>query len=86
MSTTTKQEKRDRVYVTVFTVSLITAVLLLVFGFVLPPTGEIHNSVLIAVGLLLVWPISYMVPEAIRAGREISVSKEGIKIAPKSDE
>lgn len=71
---------KDKIYVTVFIVSLIVAVLLIVVGFLIPPRGEIHPTVLTAVGLLLVWPVSYMVPEAVRAGREIRISKDGITI------
>lgn len=44
---------------------------LIIASFVLPPTGVIDNSVLQAVGLILVFPVVWMIPEAIKAGKTI---------------
>lgn len=44
---------------------------LIIASFVLPPTGMIDNSVLQAVGEILIFPVIWMIPEAIRAGRKI---------------
>ena len=44
---------------------------LIVTSFILPPTGIIDNSVLQAVGEILIFPVVWMIPDAIRAGRRI---------------
>lgn len=44
---------------------------LIVASFIIPPTGVIDNSVLQAVGEILIFPIVWMIPDAIRAGRTI---------------
>ena len=49
----------------------ITALGLMVASFVLPPKGMIDPSVLQAVGEILVFPVIWMIPKAIEAGRKI---------------
>ena len=49
----------------------IVALCLMVASFVLPPTGTIDPSVLQAVGEILVFPVIWMIPKAIEAGRKI---------------
>lgn len=49
----------------------ITALCLMVASFVLPPTGTIDTSVLQAVGEILVFPVIWMIPKAIEAGKKI---------------
>lgn len=49
----------------------IVALCLMVASFVLPPTGAIDPSVLQAVGEILVFPVIWMIPKAIEAGRKI---------------
>lgn len=44
---------------------------LIISSFILPPTGTIDNSVLQAVGEILIFPVIWMIPEAIRAGKTI---------------
>ena len=44
---------------------------LIVASFIIPPTGVIDNSVLQAVGEILIFPVVWMIPDAIRAGRTI---------------
>lgn len=52
-------------------VTAIVALGLLIASFVLPPTGVIDNSVLQAVGEILIFPVVWMIPDAIRAGRKV---------------
>ena len=49
----------------------IVALCLMVASFVLPPTGTIDPSVLQAVGEILVFPVIWMIPKAIEAGKKI---------------
>lgn len=44
---------------------------LIIASFIVPPTGVIDPSVLQAIGEILVFPVIWMVPQAIRAGRKI---------------
>ncbi len=47
------------------------ALVLMVASFIVPPTGIIDSSVLQAVGEILVFPVIWMIPKAIEAGRKI---------------
>lgn len=49
----------------------VVALGLMIASFVVPPTGMIDPSVLQGVGEILVFPVIWMVPQAIRAGRKI---------------
>lgn len=75
----------DMLHKIVFYVSLITSVILLVSGFVVPPTGIIDGSVLSAVGILLGFATVGQLPFIIEKGRtatikhgqtEITISKK----------
>ena len=59
----------------VFYLNLVVSILLIVGGFFVPPVGVIDGSVLTAVGLLLMFSVVAKIPEAIRAGRNIKISK-----------
>ena len=52
-------------------VTAVVALGLIIASFILPPIGVIDNSVLQAVGEILVFPVIWMIPDAIRAGRRI---------------
>ena len=43
----------------------------MVASFVLQPSGTINKSVLQSVGEILVFPVIWMIPKAIEAGRKI---------------
>ena len=58
-----------------FYLLLAVSVFLIVGGFLLPPVGVIDGSVLSAVGLLLAFAAVAQIPEAIKAGRSIRLSK-----------
>ena len=58
-----------------FYITFVLSVMLLVGGFFCPPIGEIDGSVLSAVGLLLMFATIEKIPEAIKAGRTIKVTK-----------
>ena len=49
----------------------VVALGLMIASFIVPPTGVIDPSVLQGVGEILVFPVIWMVPQAIRAGRRI---------------
>lgn len=52
---------------------------LLIASFIVPPTGIIDPSVLQAVGEILVFPVIWMIPDAIRAGKTIKYRDLEIK-------
>lgn len=58
-----------------FYFNLTVSVLLIVGGFLVPPVGIIDGSVLTAVGLLLMFSVIERVPEAIKAGKSVKISK-----------
>lgn len=58
-----------------FYVTLAVSICLIVGGFFVPPVGVIDGSVLTAVGLLLMFTVVAKIPEAIREGRNIKISK-----------
>lgn len=59
----------------VFYCNLIVSILLIVGGFFVPPVGVIDGSVLTAVGLLLMFSVIEKIPEAIKAGKNIKLTK-----------
>lgn len=67
------KSKTDKHIITVVgeLVTAIVAIGLIVTSFIIPPTGVIDNSVLQAVGEILIFPVVWMIPDAIRAGRTI---------------
>ena len=58
-----------------FYINLIVSILLIVGGFFVPPVGVIDGSVLTAVGLLLMFSVIERIPEAIKAGKSVGISK-----------
>lgn len=69
----------------VFYVSFILSVLLIIGGFFCPPIGQIDGSVLTAVGLLILFATVAKIPEAIKEGRNIKISKGDLTIESSSD-
>lgn len=68
-----------------FHVLLSVSVLLIVGGFFVPPIGVIDGSVLSAVGLLLMFATIDKIPEAIKAGKSVKISKGDLTISASSD-
>ena len=58
-----------------FYFNLTVSVLLIVEGFLVPPVGIIDGSVLTAVGLLLMFSVIERIPDAIKAGKSVKISK-----------
>ena len=52
-------------------ITAVTALALLVASFIVPPVGVIDPSVLQAIGEILVFPVIWMIPKAIEAGKTI---------------
>lgn len=59
----------------VFYLNLVVGIALIVGGFFVPPLGVIDGSVLTAVGLLLMFSMIEKIPEAIKAGKSVKISK-----------
>ena len=59
----------------VFYLNLVVSIALIVGGFFVPPVGVIDGSVLTAVGLLLMFSVIDKIPEAIKAGKTVKISK-----------
>lgn len=53
---------------TIYRITLVVSILLIVGGFFCPPMGSIDGSVLTAVGLLILFSLIEKLPEAITAG------------------
>ena len=68
-----------------FYVTLIVSIALIVGGFIVPPTGVIDGSVLTAVGLLVMFAVIEKIPEAIKAGKSVKISKGDLTISASSD-
>ena len=59
----------------VFYITFALSVVLIVSGFLIPPTGVIDGSVLTAVGELLMFSVIARIPEAIKAGKSVKIQK-----------
>lgn len=59
----------------VFYITFALSVLLIVSGFLIPPTGVIEGSVLTAIGELLMFSVVARIPEAIKAGKSVKIQK-----------
>jgi len=59
----------------VFRFTFVLSIALIVGGFFIPPIGIIDGSVLQAVGLLLMFATIDKIPDAIRAGKNVKVTK-----------
>lgn len=59
----------------VFYLNLVVSIALIGGGFFVPPLGVIDGSVLTAVGLLLMFSVIEKIPEAIKAGKSVKISK-----------
>ena len=60
---------------TIYRITLVVSILLIVGGFFCPPMGSIDGSVLTAVGLLILFSFIEKLPEAIAAGRSVKIQK-----------
>lgn len=60
---------------TIYRITLVVSILLIVGGFFCPPMGSIDGSVLTAVGLLLMFAVVEKLPEAIAAGRSVKIQR-----------
>ena len=64
----------------------IAALILIVAGFIVPPTGQIENSVLIAVGELNGTLAIWAVIKSIDKGRSASIKHNGTEVTITGDE
>ena len=64
-----------KTYIAAFWASLVIAIGLIVGGFFVPPTGEIHPSVLEGTGLLFLWPALAFGAKALEEGNTAKIQK-----------
>ena len=69
----------------VFYLNLGVSIALIIAGFFVPPIGVIDGSVLSAVGLLLMFATIDKIPEAIKAGKSVKISKGDLTISASLD-
>lgn len=62
----------------VFSVTLLVSIMLMIGGFLVPPMGIIDGSVITSVGLLLLYAVIAQIPvimKAIREGKTLKIQK-----------
>lgn len=70
-------------------ICLIVSIVLLVVGFLLPPTGIIDNSVIIGVGELFAWGVLFNLPKMIndiKEGKQVQIKHNNTEINIKDNE
>ena len=65
---------------TIFFISLMTSIILIVAGFLLPPKGQIDNSVLVSVGELFAFAALASGIKAVENGKEVQVKHKDTEI------
>lgn len=70
----------------VFYTTFVLSILLIIGGFFVPPIGVIDGSVLTAVGLLLLFATVEKILEAVKAGRNLKISKGDFSIESSSEQ
>lgn len=68
-------ENTKKSYLVAFWISLTVAIGLIVAGFLTPPTGQVHPSVLEATGLLFLWPALAFGAKALEEGNTARIQK-----------
>lgn len=63
--------KKDEWLIIGEALTTVVALGLMIASFILPPTGVIDPSVLQGIGEILIFPVIWMIPQAIQAGRKI---------------
>lgn len=69
----------------IFRITFVLSVVLIIGGFLVPPMGIIDNSVLTAVGLLLMFATIDRIPEVIKTGKNIKVTKGDFSVDMSSE-
>lgn len=84
--TTTQRELRKEVkklsaYRCIFWTCLISVLVLLSVSFMLPPTGEIHPTVLQGAAIVMCFSVIGIIPECLRLGKEVKVTKGDLSVS-----
>ena len=84
--TTAKRDLRQEVkkltaYRHIFWTCLISVLVLLSVSFMLPPTGEIHPSVLQGAAILMGFSVIGILPECLSLSREVTVRKGDLEVS-----
>lgn len=66
--------------------NLTISIVLIIGGFLVPPIGIVDGSVLTAVGLLLMFSVVERIPEAVKAGKTVKISKGDSSVEISSEE
>ena len=76
-----QEAKKLRAYRYIFWTCLISVLVLLSVSFMLPPTGEIHPSVLQGAAILMAFSVIGILPECLRLSREVTVRKGDLEVS-----
>jgi len=80
-----KIQEKCRMCWLVFAICLTVSIVLLVAGFIVPPTGKIDGSVLKGVGLLVIYPALAVAAHAITLGYDVKLAKGDASVELNND-
>lgn len=76
-----KEVKKLTSYRYIFWTCLISVLVLLSVSFMLPPTGEIHPTVLQGAAIVMCFSVIGIIPECLRLGKEVKVTKGDLSVS-----
>ena len=76
-----QEAKKLSAYRYIFWTCLISVLVLLSVSFMLPPTGEIHPSVLQGAAIVMCFSVIGIIPECMRLGKEVKVTKGDLSVS-----
>lgn len=84
--TTNKRDLKEEVrkltaYRYIFWTCLVSVLVLLSVSFMLPPTGEIHPTVLQGAAIVMCFSVIGIIPECLRLGKEVKVTKGDLSVS-----
>ena len=75
-----KEVKKLTAYRYIFWTCLVSVLILLSVSFMLPPTGEIHPTVLQGAAIVMCFSVIGIIPECLRLGKEVKVTKGDLSV------
>lgn len=76
-----QEVKKLTAYRYIFWTCLISVLVLLSVSFMLPPTGEIHPTVLQGAAIVMCFSVIGIIPECLRLGKEVKVTKGDLSVS-----
>ena len=76
-----KEVKKLSAYRYIFWTCLVSVLVLLSVSFMLPPTGEIHPTVLQGCAILMGFSVIGILPECLRLSKDITVKKGDLEVS-----